>query len=60
MSSAAFLGGTLRGNRQYGLVGSTSLEGTPLMPDSTLDPAYNSDTGLLVPARTKSPTSAIT
>lgn len=60
VSSAAFLGGTVRGNRQYGRVGSTSLEGIPLMPDGTLDPAYNPDTGLLVPGRTKSPTSAIT
>ncbi|WP_164017598.1 DUF1501 domain-containing protein [Pyxidicoccus trucidator] len=60
VSSAAFLGGTVRGNTQYGRVGSTSLEGIPLMPDGTLDPAYDPDTGLLVPGRTKSTSSFIT
>ncbi|MDY7227817.1 hypothetical protein [Hyalangium rubrum] len=54
VSSAAFLGGTVRGNTQWGRVGSASLEGIPLMPNGTLDPAYDPDTGLLIPGRLKS------
>jgi hypothetical protein len=60
VNSVAFLGGAVRGNTQYGRVGSTSLEGIPIMPDGTLDPAYDPDTGLLVSGRTKSPNSFIT
>ncbi|QSQ22440.1 DUF1501 domain-containing protein [Pyxidicoccus parkwayensis] len=59
VNSAAFLGGTVLGNRQYGRVGSASLEGIPLMPDGTLDPAYDPDTGLLIPGRTKSTSSFV-
>jgi hypothetical protein len=59
VSSVAFLGGTVRGNTQFGRVGSASLEGIPLMPDGTLDPAYSPDTGLLIPGRTKNPSSFI-
>jgi hypothetical protein len=60
VSSVAFLGGTVRGNTQYGRVGRASLEGIPIMPDGTLDPAYDPDTGLLIPGRTKSASSFIT
>jgi hypothetical protein len=59
VSSVAFLGGAVRGNTQFGRVGSVSLEGIPMMPDGTLDPAYNPDTGLLISGRTKSPNSFI-
>ncbi|MDY7226812.1 hypothetical protein [Hyalangium rubrum] len=60
VSSVAFLGGTVRGNTQWGRVGSTSLEGIPIMPDGTLDPAYSPDTGLLLSGRTKNANSFIT
>ncbi len=59
VNSVAFLGGTVRGNTQFGRVGSGSLEGIPMMPDGTLDPAYSPDTGLLIPGRTKSPQSFV-
>jgi hypothetical protein len=59
VNSVAFLGGTVRGNTQFGRVGSVSLEGIPMMPDGTLDPAYDPDTGLLIPGKTKSPNSFI-
>lgn len=60
VSSVAFLGGSVRGNTQFGRVGGVSLDGIPLMPDGTLDPAYDPDTGLLIPGRTKSASSFIT
>lgn len=47
VNSVAFMGGNVQGNRQYGRVGTSSLAGIPLMPDGTLDPAYNAATGLL-------------
>jgi hypothetical protein len=57
VGSVAFLGGTVLGNRQYGKVGTTTLEGIPTMPDGSLDPAYNPQTGVLM--GTKSPSSII-
>jgi hypothetical protein len=59
VNSVAFLGGSVRGNTQFGRVGSGSLEGIPMMPDGTLDPAYYPDTGLPIPGRTRSPQSFI-
>jgi hypothetical protein len=48
VNSVAFLGGTVRGGRQYGRVGTTSLEGIPIRPgDGSLDPAYDPLTGQL-------------
>ncbi len=47
VNSVAFLGGNVQGDRQYGRVGTSSLEGIPVMPDGTLDPAYNAATGVL-------------
>jgi len=55
VSSVAFLGGTVQGDRQWGRVGTSTLEGIPLMPNGTLDPAYNPTTGVL--QGTKSPNS---
>lgn len=57
VSSAAFLGGRVQGNRQYGRVGTSTLEGIPMMPDGTLDPAYDAVTGVL--KGTKNPNSFI-
>lgn len=57
VNSVAFLGGTVQGDRQWGRVGTSSLEGIPLMPDGTLDPAYNPTTGVLT--GTRATTSAV-
>jgi hypothetical protein len=57
VNSVAFLGGTVQGDRQWGRVGTSSLEGIPLMPDGTLDPAYNPTTGVLT--GTKNAASAV-
>ncbi|MBK7864661.1 MAG: DUF1501 domain-containing protein [Archangiaceae bacterium] len=59
VSSCAFLGGTVRGDRQWGRVGSSSLKGIPLMPDGTLDPAYDPITGALIAGRTKNASSFV-
>ncbi len=48
VNSVVFMGGTVKGNTQYGRVGTSTLEGIPLMPDGTLDPAYDPVTGLKV------------
>jgi hypothetical protein len=53
VSSVAFMGGTVQGDRQYGRVGTTSLKGIPLMPDGTLDPAFDPITGQLISGRTQ-------
>jgi hypothetical protein len=48
VGSVAFLGGTVQGNRQWGRVGTSSLEGIPIrVSDGTLDPAYDPATGVL-------------
>jgi hypothetical protein len=54
VNSVAFLGGNVRGGSQFGKVGSMSLEAIPIMPDGSLDPAYDAVTGLLINGRTKS------
>jgi hypothetical protein len=59
VSSCAFLGGTVQGDRQYGRVGSSSLAAIPLMPNGTLDPAYDPITGSLISGRTKAATSFV-
>jgi hypothetical protein len=59
VTSAAFLGGTVRGDRQYGGVGEKTLLAIPLMPDGTLDPAYDPTTGELLDGRKKDPRSSV-
>lgn len=54
VSSAVFLGGNVRGNAQYGAVGALTLDSIPLLPDGTLDPAYDPMTGVLRSGQTKS------
>jgi hypothetical protein len=44
-SSVAFLGGTVKGGTQFGRVGSTSLDAIPILPDGSLDPAFDATTG---------------
>ncbi|MFZ5439414.1 MAG: DUF1501 domain-containing protein [Myxococcota bacterium] len=56
-NSVAFLGGNVQGNRQYGRVGTTTVDSIPLRADGTLDPAYNPATGVL--QGTKDPNSFV-
>lgn len=59
VTSAAFLGGKVKGNSQYGRVGEKTLMAIPLMPDGGLDPAYEPSTGELLEGREKNPDSSI-
>jgi hypothetical protein len=59
VNSVAFLGGTVKGNRQWGRIGTGSLDAIPLLPDGTLDPAYDAVTGLLKDGKTADPTSFV-
>jgi hypothetical protein len=59
VTSAAFLGGSVQGDRQYGGVGEKTLLAIPLLPDGTLDPAYDPVTGVLREGRSKSPKSSV-
>lgn len=60
VSSVAFMGGPVRGGTQFGRVGSSSLEGIPIMPDTgAFDPAYNATTGVLNSGMTRSPSSVV-
>lgn len=59
VTSAAFIGGKVKGNSQYGAVGEKDLLAIPIMPDGSLDPAYHPVTGELLPGRKKSEKSFI-
>jgi hypothetical protein len=54
VSSCALLGGTVKGGTQWGKLGSQTLEYIPMMPDGSLDPAFDATTGVLKPGMTKS------
>ncbi len=51
VTSAAFLGPNVRGNTQWGGVGSRTHMPIPLMADGSMDPAYHAVTGELLPGR---------
>ncbi|MBX7097477.1 MAG: DUF1501 domain-containing protein [Myxococcaceae bacterium] len=56
VSSAAFLGGTVKPNVQYGKVGTTTLRGIPLDPNTgALDPAFDPVTGVQKAGTTPNP-----
>jgi hypothetical protein len=57
VSAAAFLGGNVNAGTQFGRVGTVTQNHIPMMPDGSLDPAYNPTTGELT--GTKSPQSFI-
>ena len=57
VNSVAFLGAGVRGGTQFGGVGTSTLASIPMMPDGTLDPAYDPVTGVLT--GTKNPTSYV-
>jgi Protein of unknown function (DUF1501) len=59
VTSAAFLGGKVKGNSQYGYVGEKTLLSIPIMPDGSLDPAFDPVTGVLLPGREQSKQSYI-
>lgn len=59
VTSCAFLGGNVRGGRQYGAAGEKTLMAIPIMEDGGLDPNYDSMTGELLPGREKHPESFI-
>jgi len=54
VTGAAFLGAGVRGNSQFGGVGQKTGMPIPLLPDGTMDPAYDPITGELLPGRTPS------
>jgi hypothetical protein len=47
VTSAAFLGGNVKGNTQFGKAGEITLQPIPILPDGSLDPAYDVITGKL-------------
>lgn len=53
VTSAAFLGGKVKGDCQFGGVG-TNLFAIPLLPDGSMDPAFDPVTGEEIPGRTPS------
>jgi hypothetical protein len=57
VNSVVFMGGNVDGGKQFGGVGESTLDAIPLMPDGSLDPAYNPTTGLL--EGTQDPASAV-
>jgi hypothetical protein len=59
VTSAAFLGGTVQGDRQYGGVGDQTLLAIPIRRDGSLDPAYCPVSGELIEGCQKDPKSFI-
>lgn len=59
VTSAAFLGPKVKGDSQYGGIGKNTIMAIPILPDGSLDPAYDPVTGDLIPNRTPSPKSFI-
>lgn len=59
VTSAAFLGGKVKGNCQFGKAGEITLQPIPILPDGSLDPAYDTVTGKLVDGRRKNDQSFI-
>lgn len=54
-SSVAFLGGAVKGNTQFGRVGTQTLDAIPILPDGSLDPGFDPTTGLPKPGTNPSP-----
>ncbi len=59
VTSAAFLGGSVRGGAQFGKVGQQTLMAIPILPDGSLDPAYDPISGRLRPGRERNPRSFV-
>jgi hypothetical protein len=54
VTSAAFLGGKVKGDAQYGGIGERTLLAIPILPDGSMDPAFDPLTGEQIPGRTPS------
>ncbi len=59
VTSAAILGGKTKGDTQIGAIGEKTLLAIPIMPDGTLDPAFDPKSGVLPKDRKQSPKSWI-
>ncbi len=59
VTSCAFLGGNVQGNSQFGRIGEKTLMAIPILPDGSLDPAYDPVTGELRKGAKKNPKSSI-
>ena len=59
VTSAVFLGGNVKGGYQYGGVGELTLQPIPILPDGSMDPAYNPKTGVLLEGREKNEKSMV-
>jgi hypothetical protein len=59
VTSAAFLGHHVNGNTQYGGIGTSDIMAIPILPDGSLDPAYDPITGEVIKGRTPSEKGAI-
>ncbi|MEI6235280.1 MAG: hypothetical protein WCT04_19650 [Planctomycetota bacterium] len=54
VTSGAILGGKVKGDQQIGAVGDKTLLAIPIMPDGSMDPAYDPKSGVLLKDRKKS------
>ena len=59
VTSCAFLGSQVQGDRQYGSVGEKTLMAIPILPDGSMDPNYDPITGKLKKGRQQHPKSFI-
>jgi hypothetical protein len=60
VSSAAFLGGNINGNTQWGRIGTQSEDAIPILPSGALDPAFDPTTGQLKSGQQPSSQSFVT
>lgn len=54
VTSCAFLGGSVRGDAQFGRIGEETLMAIPILPDGSLDPAFDPLSGKLLEGRRQS------
>ncbi len=59
VTSCAFLGGNVNSDSQFGKIGEATLMAIPILPDGTLDPHYDPQTGKLLPEKKQHPQSFI-
>jgi hypothetical protein len=59
VTSCAFMGGKVKGDSQYGGIGEKTLVAIPIMPDGSMDPAYDPVTGVLKKDAQKNPKSTV-
>jgi len=59
VTSAAFMGGKVKGDSQYGGIGEKTLLAIPILPDGGMDPAFDPVTGVQKKDSKKDPRSSI-